>query len=321
MSVRGNARGINRQVTGSPSASGWLPWVSLLVVYVVWGSTYMAIRVGVETIPPLLLAATRYLAAGAMLYPLAVRLGSHTVREGDRPGLRQWLSTAAIGTLLLSIGNGGVSFAEQTVPSGLAALLVATVPLWMVGADRLVNSKPVGVLPAVALGLGLIGVAILVGPTRSAGGGLAGPIVLLAASASWGLGSSLAGRMAMPTRPLLGAAMEMLCGGTVLVFAGAARGELADLHMDQISTGSLVALLYLIGPGSLLALSAYVLALQRLPTSTVATYAYVNPVVAVALGTLLLGEPINRTTLLGAAIIITAVLLTLTVRSIKGRRP
>ncbi len=297
----------------------WLPWAALVVVYVVWGSTYLAIRVGVETIPPLLLAAVRYLVAGAVLFPLAIRLGGHAARQDDRPGRRQWLAAAVVGTLLLSIGNGGVSYAEQSVPSGLAALLVATVPLWMISADRLVNAKPVGRLAGVPLVLGLAGVGILAGPT-GAGAGISGQLVVLAAAASWGLGSVLSGRLALPARPLVGAAMEMLAGGTVLALAAAVRGEFAQLHLDQVSTASLVALLYLIGPGSLLALSAYVLALQRLPTSTVATYAYVNPVVAVALGALLLNESISGRTLLGASVVLGAVILTVTARSREAGR-
>ncbi|HYP46906.1 MAG TPA: EamA family transporter [Propionibacteriaceae bacterium] len=299
-----------------PGQARWLPWAALVVVYVVWGSTYLAIRVGVETIPPLLLAAIRYLAAGAVLYPLAIRLGGAVARRDDRPGRRQWLAAAVIGTLLLSIGNGGVSYAEQTVPSGLAALLVATVPLWMVGADRLVNAQPIGRLAGVALVVGLAGVAILAGPTDS-GAGISGQLVLLVAAASWGLGSVLSGRVALPARPLVGSAMQMLAGGTVLALAAAVRGEFAQLHLDQVSTASLMALLYLIGPGSLLALSAYVVALQRLPTSTVATYAYVNPVVAVALGALLLNESISGRTLLGAGVVLGAVILTVTARNRK----
>lgn len=279
----------------------------------VWGSTYLAIRVGVETIPPLLLAGVRYLAAGAVLYPIAVRLGGPALRAADRPGRRQWAAAAVVGTLLLTIGNGGVSYAEQTVPSGLAALLVATVPLWMVAADRVINGKPVGRAAACALVVGLIGVAILSQPGGHAGD-LAGIVVLLVASASWGLGSVLAGRLALPARPLLGAAMQMLAGGAILLAASAVRGELTGLDVTQVSRGSALALLYLIGPGSLLALSAYVLALQRLPTSTVSTYAYVNPVVAVLLGALLLGEVITGRILVGAAVIVLAVALTLSAR-------
>lgn len=302
-----------RSVSSSRPRATWLPWAALLVVYVVWGSTYLAIRVGVETIPPLLLAAIRYLSAGAVLYPIAVRLGGPAVRESDRPGRRQWAAAAVVGTLLLTIGNGGLTYAEQTVPSGLAALLVATVPLWMVAADRVINGKPVGRLAGFALAVGLIGVAILSQPGGQ-GGDLTGIVVLLAASASWGLGSVLAGRLALPSRPLLGAAMEMLAGGAILLLASAVRGELAGLEVEQVSRGSAIALLYLIGPGSLLALSAYVLALQRLPTSTVSTYAYANPVVAVLLGAWLLNEVINSRIVVGAAVIVLAVALTLAAR-------
>jgi drug/metabolite transporter (DMT)-like permease len=292
---------------------GWLSWAALVFVYLVWGSTYLAIRVGVQTLPPLLLAAARYLLAGGVLYPVAVRLGNREIRVSDQPGLRQWAAAAVIGTLLLAIGNGGLSYAEQTVPSGLAALLVATVPMWMVGASRLINGKSVGPMAEIALVVGLIGVAVLARPT-GASGALTGQVVLLAASASWGVGSVLSGRLALPARPLVGAAMEMLAGGVVLLLAAAARGEFAQLHLDRVSPSSLVALVYLTGPGSLLAVSAYTLALKRLPTSTVATYAYVNPVVAVALGALLLGEAITENTLVGAAVILTAVALTLTAR-------
>ncbi len=312
MSATASLAGRQRDSSGRASAV-WLPWAALLVVYFVWGSTYLAIRVGVETIPPLLLSAIRYLVAGAVLYPIAVRLGGPVVRAADRPGRRQWAAAAVVGTLLLTIGNGGVSYAEQTVPSGLAALLVATVPLWMVAADRFINGMPVSRLAASALVVGLLGVAILSQPDGGSGD-LTGIVVLLAASASWGVGSVLSGRLALPARPLLGAAMEMLAGGAILLAASAVRGELAGLDIDHVSRGSAVALLYLIGPGSLLALSAYVLALQRLPTSTVSTYAYVNPVVAVLLGSLLLNEVITSRIVLGAAVVVLAVALTLTAR-------
>ncbi len=248
-----------------------------------------------------------------MLYPIAVRLGGPVVRAADRPGRRQWAAAAVVGTLLLTIGNGGVSYAEQTVPSGLAALLVATVPLWMVAADRFINGMPVSRLAASALVVGLLGVAILSQPDGGSGD-LTGIVPLLAASASWGVGSVLSGRLALPARPLLGAAMEMLAGGAILLAASAVRGELAGLDIDHVSRGSAVALLYLIGPGSLLALSAYMLALQRLPPSTVSTYAYVNPVVAVLLGSLLLNEVITSRIVLGAAVVVLAVALTLTAR-------
>jgi drug/metabolite transporter (DMT)-like permease len=283
------------------------------VVYVVWGSTYLAIRIGVETIPPLLLAGVRYLVAGAVLFPVAVRLGGPAVRVSDRPGRRQWAGTAVVGTLLLAMGNGGVSYAEQTVPSGLAALLLATVPLWMVAVDRLVNGTPVSRRAAAALGMGLVGVGILSRP-GSHGADAVGVAVVLGAAASWGLGSVLAGRLGLPSRPLLGTAMEMLAGGVVLLVAAVVDGEPADLSVGEVSGRSVGALLYLIGPGSLLALSAYVLALQRLPTSTVATYAYVNPVVAVLLGAVVLDEVVNGRIVVGAAVVVVAVALSLSAR-------
>ncbi len=298
---------------GTRTGPGWLPWAALVVVYVVWGSTYLAIRIGVETIPPLLLAAVRYLVAGAVLFPVAVRLGGPAGRAADRPGRRQWAAAAVVGTLLLSGGNGGVTYAEQTVPSGLAALLIATVPLWMVGADRVLNGTPVTPLAATALVVGLVGVGILSGPGAS-GADPVGIVVCLLAAASWGLGSVLAGGLALPSRPLLGSAMEMLAGGTVLLLAATVRGELAEVDLHAVSGASAAALLYLIGPGSLLALSAYVLALQRLPTSTVSTYAYVNPVVAVLLGAVVLGEVVTGRIVLGAAVVVGAVALTLAVR-------
>jgi len=302
-----------RPDAAGPAGATWLPWVALCVVYVVWGSTYLAIRIGVETIPPLLLAGVRYLLAGSLLFPVALRLGGPAVRTADRPGRRQWLAAAVVGTLLLSMGNGGVTFAEQTVPSGLAALLVATVPLWMVAADRLVNGRPVTPLAAVALAMGLVGVGILSQPGTH-GGELAGVLVVLGAAAAWGTGSVLSGRLPLPSRPLLGTAMEMLAGGTVLVTAAAVRGELGGLDIGQVSGRSLAALLYLVGPGSWLALSAYVYALQRLPTSTVATYAYVNPVVAVFLGAVVLDEVVSGRILVGAAVVVASVALTLTAR-------
>ena len=291
----------------------WLPWAALAVVYVVWGSTYLAIRVGVETVPPLLLAGVRYVVAGAVLFPVAVRLGGPEVRRSDRPGRRQWAAAALVGTLLLSMGNGGVTYAEQTVPSGLAALLVATVPLWMVVADRVVNGARVTPLAGAALAVGVVGVAILSQPGRH-GGDLVGVLVVLGAAASWGTGSVLAGRVRLPMRPLLGSAMEMLAGGAVLLVAAALSGEVAALDLGSVSGRSLVALLYLIGPGSLLALSAYVVALQRLPTSTVATYAYVNPVVAVLLGAVVLDEVVTGRVVIGATVVVAAVALTLSAR-------
>ena len=290
---------------------GWAGWAALLVVWVVWGSTYLAIRVADRTIPPFPMAATRYLIAGLLLYPVA-RLGGRrrSAAAAQRPPahgpLAQWAGMAVVGTMLLAFGNGAASYAERTLPSGLVALLIASVPLWMALADRVINGRRLRPVAWAALLIGLTGIAIL---ARPHGNGTVLPvIVVLAGAMSWGIGSVLAGRLPAPPSPLLGSAMEMLAGGIVLVGLAAATGEGVPSH---VSTESLLALAYLIGPGSLLAMTCYVIALRRLPTSVVSTYAYVNPVVAVALGALLLGEPLTLTTLAGGAVVVASVALLL----------
>jgi drug/metabolite transporter (DMT)-like permease len=288
-------------------------WAALLVVWVVWGSTFVAIRVGVESIPPLAMASLRYLAAGAVLFPIASRGGGARRRAADHPGLAQWLGTALVGTMLLAFGNGAACYAEQTLPAGFTALLIATVPIWMVIADRVINGRAIPPAGWLALGIGVVGVAILARPQGHES--LFGVLVVLGGSLSWGTGSVMASRLAVPARPLLGSAMEMLCGGLVLAGLAAATGELSRLDPGHISGRSWLALLYLIGPGSLLAMTCYVIALRRLPTATVSTYAYINPVVAIALGALLLGERLTLITLLGGAVVLVSVVLLLSSRA------
>ncbi len=288
-------------------------WAALIVVWFVWGSTYVALRVGDESIPPLALAGVRYLAAGAVLLPVALRAGGPAARAADRPGTRQWLGMAVIGIMLLAFGNGAVTVAEKTIPAGLAALLVATVPIWMVLADRVLNGRRLRPAAWLALLAGIAGIAILARPHGH--GSLIPVLIVLAGSLSWGTGSVLAGRLPGPARPLLGSAMQMLAGGTLLTVAAAATGELSRLHPGLVSGRSLLALLYLIGPGSLLAMTCYVVALRALPTAVVSTYAYVNPVIAVGLGAALLGERLTPATLLGGAIVLACVALLLAGRS------
>ena len=290
----------------------------------IWGSTYLAIRVADQTIAPFPMAATRYLTAGLLLYPVAwlgSRRGSQARARGSeaavrgpqaraRGSLAQWAGMAVVGAMLLAFGNGGVSYAERTLPSGLVALLVASVPLWMALSDRVINGRRLRPGAWAALLIGLTGIAILAQPH---GHGTVVPIlVVLGGSMSWGVGSVLAGKLPAPASPLLGSAMEMLAGGIVLVGLAAATGEAVSGHA---SARSLLALAYLIGPGSLLAMTCYVIALRRLPISAVSTYAYVNPVVAVALGALILGEPLTLTTVAGGAIVIAAVALLLSQRT------
>ena len=296
-------------------------WLSLLVVWVLWGSTYFAIRVGVETLPPLLMAGIRYVVAGLLMFPFAIRSGGPELRAADRPRAAGWWSALLVGALLLAGGNGGVSAGERSVPSGLAALLVATVPLWLIVIDRVFNGTRIA-LPALAgLIAGVVGVGFLAGPFGgSAGhagaghGGTGGSpgigiVIILIASVSWASGTIASRRVPLPSRPLLATSMQMLAGGAVLLAAAAVTGEFGQFDPAHVSAASWLALAYLIGPGSIIAFSAYVVAVRRLPTATVATYAYVNPIIAVILGTSLLGEALTASMLLGGALIVVAVVL------------
>jgi drug/metabolite transporter (DMT)-like permease len=293
-----------------------LSWAALGVVYVVWGSTYLAIRVGVAHFPPLLMAGTRYAIAGALLYPIALRVaarrgaGRGEPGGGARPGIRAWLGCAAVGLLLLVAGNGGLTVGETTLPSGFAAVLVATVPLWMIVFARLVQKQRVTAKAAVALTVGLAGVAVLVGD-GTASGRITGVAIVLGAAAAWGLGSVLSHRLPLPGHAMLAAAIEMLVAGAVLLTLAAASGEFSRVHWAAIPATSWIALAYLIGPGSILAFTAYGYALARLPVTTVATYAYVNPVVAVLAGIAFLGEQFTWREALGAALVIGSIVITL----------
>jgi drug/metabolite transporter (DMT)-like permease len=288
-------------------------WIALGIVYLVWGSTYLAIRVGVGHLPPLLLAGTRYVIAGALLYPIARRASADargTADGGARPDAKAWLACAVVGLLLLFAGNGGVSVAETRLPSGIAALLVATVPLWMIVFAWPVEHQRVTVRAAAGLAIGLVGVAVLVGAGLS-GGGMSGVFIVLGASAAWGLGSVLSHRLPVPGDAMLAAAIEMLAGGVVLLAVAAATGEFSRVHWSAVPATSWIALAYLIGPGSILAFTAYGYALSHLPVPTVSTYAYVNPVVAVLAGIVFLGEQFSWREGLGAALVLASVVIIL----------
>jgi drug/metabolite transporter (DMT)-like permease len=305
----------NKGMTSNDTRSRVLSWVALGVVYLVWGSTYLAIRVGVGHLPPLLFAGTRYVIAGTLLYPIARRAttGSRaSAQEQDRakPGAKAWLAGAVIGILLLFAGNGGVTVGETTLPSGFAAVLVATVPLWMILFAWPVRHQRVTLRSAIALAVGLGGVIILVGD-GTASGRITGVIIVLGAAAAWGFGSVLSHRLAVPSHAMLAAAIEMLAGGVVLLAVGAGSGEFSRIHWSSVPATSWIALAYLIGPGSILAFTAYGYALSHLPVTTVSTYAYVNPVVAVLLGITFLGEQFTWREGLGAAFVLASVVITL----------
>src|ERR1700683_1471033 len=310
---RAEDRNMTSNSTPVDTRSRVLSWIALGVVYLVWGSTYLAIRVGVGHLPPLLLAGTRYVIAGALLYPIALRATASSrgsAQDRAKPGARAWFAGAVIGILLLFAGNGGVTVGETALASGFAAVLVATVPLWMICFAWPVQHQRVTFRSAVALAVGLGGVIILVGD-GTASGRISGVIIVLGAAAAWGFGSVRSHRRAVPSHAMLAAAIEMLAGGVVLLAVGAGSGEFSRIQWSSVPATSWIALAYLIGPGSILAFTAYGYALSRLPLTTVSTYAYVNPVVAVLAGIMFLGEQFSWREGLGAALVLASVIITL----------
>ena len=289
--------------TDSPA----LIWGPLLTVYVIWGTTYLAIRVVNETMPPLLSAGVRFVIAGAALYLWAIRRGD---RQGDHPTMRQWRSALIVGALLLVGGNGGVVWAERTVPSGVVALIIALVPLWMALFDRITLRRPLGGRTVVGLVLGFAGTALLVGQGVDAGSfDLRGAMFAFGASIAWATGSLYSRNAPLPKRPFVGNGMQQLLGGALLLLVGTLVGELGSIDIDEFSRASLLALGYLIVFGSLIAFTAYLWLLRSARTTLVATYAYVTPVVAVFLGWLILDEPVGLRTIVAAAVIVIAVAL------------
>ncbi len=287
-------------------------WLALGTVYILWGSTYLGIKYAIDTIPPLLMGSLRFLIAGGVLYLLTIRTGD---RRGDRLGSRQWIAALVIGGLMLVAGNGGVILAEQYAPTGVVALLVATVPLWMAVIDRLIFGRRLPTLVIVGLLLGFAGVAFLIGSPRTTHMSLLGAGLALVAPLCWAFGSVFTRHVKLPSRPLLAASMEMLCAGAVFGIASMLTGELSRMHWQQVSMTSIVALVYLIVFGSLVGFSAFVFLLRAAPLSTVSTYAYVNPVVAVILGALFVGEAITARLVFAGGIIIAGVALIVVARN------
>jgi drug/metabolite transporter (DMT)-like permease len=280
-------------------------WVALAVVYVVWGSTYLGIDLAVRTIPPFLMASVRFLIAGALLYVWAIRRGDRT----DRPTARHWLSAFLIAAPMLAVGNAAVGWAEQTLDTGTASLIIASVPLWMALLDRVFYAQRLARAIVLGLVIGFAGVGLLVAPGGAGGAGSRAAFVLVFSSLAWGTGSLYSRQAKLPQRPQVAAAMQMLAGGLMLTVVGAVSGELGRVHSGAISLESWLGLAYLIVAGSLLGFTAYMWLLRAAPTSLVGTYAYVNPVVAVLLGTILLGEPLTWRTLVGGSIIVASVAL------------
>ena len=278
-------------------------------VYVVWGSTYLAIRVAVETMPPFLLAAMRFLAAGGAMFVWLRWKGV------AMPNRKEWFHAAIAGVLMLLGGNGLVVWAEQTVTSSLTALLVALTPVWFAVLDW---SRPAGKRPAphtlAGILIGFAGVALLVGGRNASSVSAAqnpwAVAALVLAGISWAAGSLWARYNAKPESPWMNAAAQMICGGAALLLLSLFQGEPAHFHWAQVSTSSWLALSYLIVFGSGIAFSAYVWLLKASTPARVATYAYVNPVIAVLLGRLLLNEPLGARALWAATIILAGVIIT-----------
>lgn len=276
-------------------------------VYLIWGSTYLAIRFAIETLPPFIMSGARFVVAGTILHVGSRAFGT------PRPTVQNWRATAIIGGLLFLGGNGGVVWAEQRVPSGVTAVLVATVSLWMVLLDwaRRGGLRPPRAVIAGVL-VGLAGVSLLVSPGNLMGAGrvdLLGAAVLAAASLAWAFGSVYARGAALPQEPFLTSGMEMQCGGVLMLLAGTVFGEWGALDAAAVSSRSLWAWIYLVTFGSLIGFTAYSWLLKVTTPARASTYAYVNPVVAVVLGWLLAGEALTLRTMVAAAIILGAVML------------
>jgi len=290
----------------SPKPSPARVWTALLTVYLVWGSTYLGIEVAVRTLPPFLMLAVRFLLAGALLYAWSAL----KERPRRRATLREWRAALVVAAALLLVGNGAVAWAEDVgVETGTAALIIASVPLWLALLDRIAWGQRLSRWAVAGLLTGFAGVALLVTPGAS--GAAAGGLVLISSSLAWAAGSLYSRRAPSPS-PLRGAAMQMLSGGVLLAVFSLAVGEAAELRSSEISLESLLGLAYLVVFGSLAGFSAYIWLLRVAPTSLVGTYAYVNPVVAVLLGTTLLGEPLTWRTVVGGVVVLAAVALIVT---------
>jgi drug/metabolite transporter (DMT)-like permease len=279
-------------------------WSGLTTIYIVWGSTYLAIRVMVETVPPALGAGSRFLIAGALLYAaLLARRG----RAALRITRREAGAAAIVGTLLAAGGNGLVTVAERNVPSGLAALLVGSIPFWVI-VLRAALGEDVGRRAPLGVAAGFAGVALLLLPASPPGGANAlGIALMLLAAFLWACGTVASPRIGLPRDPLVSTAIQMLAGGAVMVAGGLIAGEASRFDLAAFSAKSTIAFAYLITIGSVLAYSVYGWLLQNVPVQKVATYAYVNPVIAVVLGALILSEEVTPPTIAGATMIVGAV--------------
>ncbi|HXX71622.1 MAG TPA: EamA family transporter [Candidatus Acidoferrum sp.] len=286
------------------------------IIYLVWGSTYLAIRIGVREFPPFLLAALRFLIAGAVLY-------GWTIARGERsPSRRQWIRISLLAILFFVLDYGLLFWAEQRVPSGIAAVLMASIPMFIALSEiTLLRTQRITFRLALALSAGIAGVAVLASRSRDFGGmpiDTRGVIALLVASISWALGTALTKKLLLPFSHVMNSGSQMLAGGALLALTSAALGEFHNFHPLHISLGAWLSLLYLVVAGSIVAFTAYLWLIHHESPTKVGTYAFVNPVVAVLLGYFLVGEAIGRRTILGTALILVSVVAVTTGKEKRG---
>jgi len=277
--------------------------LAFAAVYIIWGSTYLGIKYAIQTMPPLLMSGVRYFIAGLIVFVIAISTGA------PFPKKIHWRNTLIIGALLVLMGNGGVALGESLIPSGIASLIVCSVPMWFALFGWLFfNKGRPGTLTVTGIILGFVGMTILVGPKNilhvGQGINLTGVLIITVGSMGWSIGSLYVSKAKLPENQLITIGMQMLCGGFLLFMSGLVKGEYSQVLFNAISTSSLLAMGYLITFGSIVAFSAYSWLLRVVPPSLVSTYAYVNPVIAVFLGWMFLNEPIDKYTIIGSIFIV-----------------
>jgi drug/metabolite transporter (DMT)-like permease len=294
----------------------WKTLLAFAMIYFVWGSTYLAIRVGVHEVPPLLFAAMRFSTAGVVLY-------GWMMAQGERsPSGRQWISVLILATLIFVLDYGLLFWAEQRVPSGLAAVMLAIIPVFMALSEIiLLRTQRITFRLAIALLIGIGGVAVLMSRSLNLGGApidRAGAVALIIAAISWSISSALTRKLPLPTSKVMSSGAQMLAGGLLLAVVAAAFGEFRNFHPAAVSRGAWYALLYLIVAGSIIAFTAYVWLIHHESPTKVGTYAYVNPVVAVLIGYFLGGESLDLRTILGTLFVLISVVVITTTPSKKS---
>jgi drug/metabolite transporter (DMT)-like permease len=298
-------------VTAATEADAHRPtWKTILafaIIYIVWGSTYLAIRVGVREVPPLLLAAMRFLVSGIVLYGWMLAQGERSLSA------REWKSVSLLAFLIIAVDYGLVFWAEQRVPSGIAAVVMATIPAFIALSEiAFLRTQRLTVRLSIALLIGIAGVAVLVSRSLNLGGvpiDRRGAVALIGASISWSVGSVISRKLPLPTSKIMSSGSQMLAGGVFLALAAAALGEFRNFHPSAVSLRAWFSLLYLIVAGSIIGFTAYVWLIHHESPTKVGTYAYVNPVVAVLVGYFLGGEALGSRTILGTLFVLISVVV------------